>query len=96
MDIEKLKKIGKDIQTTKTHSNIQPKVLAILKTNTQNGKAITQKEMADLLGKKLGRQIRPQHARSVLLNLVKKGKAVRRVIFPPDENGNKVFFYAKL
>ena len=95
MDIEKLKKVGKDIQIKKTHSNIQPKVLAILKTNTKNGEAVTQKEVAEILGKQLGREIRPQHARSVLLTLVKKDKAVRRVIYPPDENGNTVFFYSK-
>ena len=95
IDIQKLKDIGKNIQTIKTHSNIQPKVLAIIKLNSKDKKALTQKEVSTILSKQLKRDIRPQQARNALLALVKKNVVVRRVLEQPDENGNYVFFYLK-
>ncbi len=95
MDVTKLKEIGKDIETKKTHSKVQPKILAILKRSTKDGDALTQKEVAEKLGKIEGRSIRPQQARSGLKALEKKGKVVRLVLPTPDETGNTVFWYSK-
>ncbi len=93
MDVKKLKEIGKDVEMKKVRSQIQPKVLAIVKANTKQGKAVTQKEVAEVLSKQLERDIRPQHARSALLALRKQGKVVRRIMSEADETGNTHFWY---
>ena len=94
VDLKKLKEIGKDVEQTQTKSNLQPKVLAILRQNTKNNEAMTQKQIADILGEKLARTIRPQHVRSILLSLRKKNAVMRRILPQPDENGNSHFWYA--
>ena len=94
MDVTKLKEIGKDIVGTKPKSELQSKVLAIVKANTKSGKALTQKEIAGILSKQMKRDIAPQQARSALIALQKKEKVVRRVLDEPDEEKNSVFWYA--
>lgn len=93
MDVKKLKEIGKDVETKKPKSKIQGSVLAIVRANTKEGKAVTQKEVAEILGKKMGREIRPQQARSALMSLRKQNKVIRRVLDEKDETGNQVFWY---
>ena len=98
MDINELKAVGKDVETKKVKSEIQALALAVVKSNTKAGQAVTQKEVAEILTKQLkkekGDEIRPQHARSALLALRKKGKVVRRIMDTPDEKGNTHFWYA--
>lgn len=96
MNIKELKEKGTDVETKKSHSKIQPKVLAILKSEVKaSGEAMTQKEVAEKLSKIENRTITPQQARSALMALRKKGTVVRRIMEEPDETGNTHFWYPK-
>ncbi len=93
--IETLKKVGKECVSKKRESDFQSKVLGVVKKNSREGISLTQKEISDILSKKLGREIRPQHVRSCLFSLKKKSKVVRRELPEPDEKGNYVFWYER-
>ena len=93
MDIEKLRAVGQDVEQHKQKSNIAPKVLAIVKKATKDGKSLTQKEVSTILGEKIGRTVAPQHVRSVLLSLRKKGAVKRLISRVPDEGGNTHFWF---
>lgn len=94
MKIENLKKHGQRADVSK-NTNMQARVLRVVKAAHKRSEAVTQKEVAAELSKQLKRAVQPQQARTCLLALVKKEKVVRRVVTPPDESGNHVFFYLR-
>ena len=85
IDREQMESDGEEVQ--KIRSNRKNEVLGLLKTKNANGglDAYTQGEIAKAL------DIRPQHARQILMDLVQKNMVVRKQV---DTGERTLVFYA--
>lgn len=96
LKIKELKnKVNGSVQVAQTHTPVQQVVLKILKAATKQGNALTQREVAVALGKRISRVIKPQQARSCLKALERKNKASCFILGKPDVQGNTIFWLAK-
>ena len=71
--IKDLKKNGKKLDKKSRTSGVKARVIEILKTNTSNGIALTQRQIREALNN----EVREQHINNILHSLMKDNKIER-------------------